>query len=220
MTSMQKNALRRLKQDVIWNIAQPENRANIWKWFGLIDDLFFGRLLRGFCCIEFVDDKEMTNRRGKLCVGYCELFAPGKRLDPKLTVPYCLIVFLKLSDKPLDRIGSYISTLCHEMIHSIFQLHTCNCQRCSNDIQRWGHGSIWQAPALAIEKAFASETVLGWNIGFRRELGMARDTLEGEVMEDAEALQELEIDIEKVKSNVERLRKQAAKREASRVKKP
>jgi hypothetical protein len=123
MTSMQKNALRRLKQDVIWNIAQPENRANIWKWFGLIDDLFFGRLLKGFCRIEFVDNKEMTNRRGKLCVGYCELYAPGERLDPKLTVPYCLIVFLKLSDKPLDRIGSYISTLCHEMIHSMFQLH-------------------------------------------------------------------------------------------------
>jgi hypothetical protein len=49
---------------------------------------------------------------------------------------------------------------------------------------------------------------------------MARDTLEGERMEDAEALQELEIDTEKVKLNVERLRKQAAKREASRVKKP
>lgn len=209
MTLIQKRAFADLKRFGSWNIAQPDNMVDFRNWFGLIDDLFFGGLLKGFCRIEVVDEKEMISRTGKPRMGYSKIITPGSKSDPKhkLKAPYCLIVLRKLSKNPLDNIGSYISTLCHEMVHSMLQLYTCAFSRCRNEIERWGHGSRWQAPALAIEKAFASEAILGWKIKIGRETGMAHDIRDGEPMEGAEALQGLEIDFEKVKSTVKRLKK-------------
>lgn len=204
---------------------QPENYEDLWKWFGFINDLFFGRLLKGFCRIEFLDrSKWMEKRLNFAPSGYEHTSLPGRERDIryKLAQPVSLIVLRKMrfvGKTPLDSIAHYLSNLCHEMLHSLFSIFVCACRSCTR-MRGVSHDIHWQAAALAIERISGLNSVFGWRLDINRAASAASDVVRGraDLPNDA-ALRELELDIEIVKSILKGKLEGASKKRGSPIKK-
>jgi hypothetical protein len=130
MTPRQKEALARYKHQGTWSIAQSENYDGFWKWFGFINDLFFGGLLTGFCRIDILEHRSwMQVRATASTMAYSDWYLPGQGRDPRynLEAPYCLIAFASSGDRdPTVRIQHYIRVMCLELLHKyIPNLHLC-----------------------------------------------------------------------------------------------
>lgn len=153
---------------------------------------------------------------GSACQAYSDWYLPGQDRDPrhKLETPYCLLVFAPPHElQPTDRIQLYIRVLCHELLHSIFQIYTCACQHSLDRKWKAGHDIHWQAAAFAIERCWAFGRM---SIDLLRDASMASDVFHGEDLPNEATLRRLDMDIGVILSNLRLMRKIKSERKTEK----
>ena len=142
----------------------------------------------------------MQIRATATTLAYSDWYLPGQERDPryKLEAPYCLVAFAPSGDRePTDRIQHYIRVMCHELLHSMFQIYTCACQHSHERKWKAGHDIHWQAAALAIEQSWAFGE---WKVVLWRDESMAGDVFRGEGLPNEATLRRLGMDIGEILS--------------------
>lgn len=165
-------------------MIHPENYDDLWKWFGIYNDLFFGGLLKGFVQIEIFMQKYTRERIFGLCEGYSRVTHPGEVLGPRFRKEK-VEVLIAICDRdnldsnakqrlgylnPFKRVKLYQETLLHEMLHALFGIYECNCDDCFT-VSNGGHDRYWQAAAERVENSGC----LGWHPKLGRMIGLIED---------------------------------------------
>jgi hypothetical protein len=63
LTPRQMEGLRKFKYHGSWNLAQPEDLANLHKFFDIFNDVYFNGVLTGHCKLEWFDSTARGVRR-------------------------------------------------------------------------------------------------------------------------------------------------------------
>jgi hypothetical protein len=87
MSERQKESISRAEYQCTWNLFLPGDLDDLKRFFEIFDDAFFGGLLKGFCKLELVDSRYMSNRRWYPVVGgVCHSYFPGNERDRDLNM--------------------------------------------------------------------------------------------------------------------------------------
>lgn len=150
--------------------------------YEIFDQIFFLGALRNLRTVEIVHHLRMDDALGTTTAAnkgdqwnIFEDFACMIRIR-RLPKSGCKSRKYKFAN---GRLGSYVETLIHEMLHAFFNIYTCRCEGCTNSSKDFdhfgntGHGLPWHTAALAFER-FASinllpELAIGREKAFLRE---------------------------------------------------
>lgn len=72
-----------------WNLGNPENRLDLWRFFRLYNDAYFHGLLTDLCRIELIEESSAAKRNeGRTLVrsGFCEIFRPREERNPRYRI--------------------------------------------------------------------------------------------------------------------------------------
>jgi len=186
------------------NMAHPENYDDLWKWFSIYNDLFFGGLLKGFVRIEIYLEEFTRERTFSLCDGYTEVKYPGRELDPRFRKEQVEVLIgicnrdNSLSNaknpssrmNPFKRAKLYQETLLHEILHALFYIYECNCSSSPNNFNG-SHGPCWQAAAERVE----NNGCLGWHPNLERMHSLVCDLYGRSNLPNDAVLRSLRLDI-------------------------
>ena len=78
----------------------------------------------------------------------------------------------------LERMGFYVGTLLHEMIHAFLGPWGCafpDCQKSWETMGKTGHGCVWQDIALALETAARDPNLLDLDVALNRDFALASE---------------------------------------------
>ena len=229
LSPRQLEALRRYKYEGSWSVSRPDNLDDIRKFFEIFDDFYFHGLLRGYCTLELFRDTH--ERQGLPLRGYCDSIGPGEERDPryKLERPRPHIgIRVSRHIGLFDRVSNYIDVLLHEMIHAMFFVYSCTCDRGCREKYRFSMGAPWlghdlsfQAAGHAIEKRglrcewlehydkyrsddnWGSQDCMGLIFCLARDIGMASAMQSGANLPNAADLRRLGLDIWEILDDLE-----------------
>jgi hypothetical protein len=219
LSERQKGAVERFKYQGSWNLAQPHNLEDLNKFFGLFDDAYFGGLLKGYCRAEWIEEFETKRRfaRDYECDwdGLCYPYYPGEGRDPRFNIEKPLIV-ITIRRYPIQdcfcSIQNYLVVLLHEMVHAIFDIYTCRCDKgCKQQHARvggGGHWVEWQTAARKIEFADGKDwNLLRFGIDLRRTQSFVSDVGYGLNIPPPVELKKGFLDIVNIRKRLEENRK-------------
>ncbi|PMD59706.1 uncharacterized protein K444DRAFT_663740 [Hyaloscypha bicolor E] len=228
LTPRQMEGLRKFKYHGSWNLAQPEDLANLHKFFDIFNDVYFNGVLTGHCKLEWFDSTARGVRR--VAWGICELELPRRARDPrfKFEKPWAPIGIRKVDGRynkagPSYRVERYLNCLAHEMLHAVFVVYACGCIngcRQKADVA-WGihggHDDSFLSAAYAIEKVEKVNRdagyfgLLGLNLDLYRINGVIYKVQEGVNLPPDSELRRLGLDIKELLEDLAVHRKYNAK---------
>jgi hypothetical protein len=77
LTPRQVEGIRKFKYHGSWNLGQPENLADLHKFFDIFNDVYFNGVLTGHCKLVWYDSTVRGTRKGAW--GVCEIQIPRNR---------------------------------------------------------------------------------------------------------------------------------------------
>ncbi|KAE8452525.1 hypothetical protein EG329_000428 [Mollisiaceae sp. DMI_Dod_QoI] len=191
-SSRQQEAKDRFEFEGTWNLGNPENIQDLKRLFHLYNAAYFNGLLTDYCHIEVVESLWEIRRAGgrtSSAAGSCEIFRPGEEPNPRYRIedPYVRITITqdRTNGSIYQRVQRYQSALLHQMLHAMFLLYTCVCERgCAQKVRHnsneGAHHLSWQAAAQAIEEVDRpGGSMFGFGTDLSRNKSMATDLLLG-----------------------------------------
>ncbi|KAF8863873.1 hypothetical protein BDZ45DRAFT_761258 [Acephala macrosclerotiorum] len=229
----QQLAIQQFKHQGSWHLGNPHNLDDIKKYFQIFDNAYSNGSLNSYCKLELVESKYARQRVEKgFDNGNCEVHEPGKERDPRYTLdrPQVTITIRKQDTplKPQDSftcIQTYLIILLHEMLHAMFELYTCRCNRgCRqrlDDPSRGRHHMPWQIATFAIDEAnILGRNLFGLESYSGRHRGLAADVQCGSTLPGDDVLRSIDLMITSIRNKLKESRqKDAVKARRERISK-
>ncbi|CZR58069.1 uncharacterized protein PAC_07959 [Phialocephala subalpina] len=163
----EKQALERFKYQGSWKLGNVDNIEDLTEFFDLFNDMYFNGLLTGYCKLVLIRAGTLQKRFLESgLIGRCEPSFPKEGRDPRFQPEkvMCTLSIAIEDDRRVlrqekgswKRIQDRLDTLVHEMLHAMFDIYTCRCEKgCRQKLEGeggGGHHVAWLAVAKAIER--------------------------------------------------------------------
>ncbi|CZR58070.1 uncharacterized protein PAC_07960 [Phialocephala subalpina] len=202
----------RFEFEGFWNFGNQENLQDLMRFFQFYDGTYFNDLLRDHCRIEVAKHSWPAKRAGGR--------TPTRKREPYVRVT---ITQDKTKGNIYERIQRCQTALLHQMLHAMFLLYTCICERgCAhkvrNDSAEDAHHIAWQAAAQAIEEVErAGGSILGFGTDMCRNRSMTNDMMLGYNLPGDAALRSVGLDIVEILKHRDEHRQVTARKNRLRV---
>lgn len=162
--------------DAIVQHTSPESTELLDRYYQTFNAIFFGNLLLPHRCrwifLPFSHPEWQQTLLG---------WVDQPRRFPATYNPSSVFAAIRITERdhgrhPVGRLGSYIGTLLHEMLHAFITIHSCFCNTCRASAT-WsrgttGHGLIWLRLADLFENFSSRTLALNIDVGIRNSFAV------------------------------------------------
>lgn len=209
-TMKQQEGLVRLKYQGSWSLSDVNNIEDFQKFFDIFNAVIYNGALTGHCKLQLLGESDHSHR-GVLDLGYCAIDFPGWERDPRFRTGKRVARIsiqeqtIGDSDHTVPAIIQSINILHHLMLHAMFELYTCYCSGCQNNLRSAylynGHHLEWLDVANTIEQVYmkwkdedGGNAFANFNLSFQREYTMALSMQRGANLPHERELKRLGLD--------------------------